>query len=906
MNILRSLMTICLVLLFYSMNAKSLLQISIPVKQIHLNPASSSIITFSVKNVSGKDLPGITVPKKEIRTPVFFAKLESTTCAGKLLNNRHCEIKFGVSGANAGIAALSPEVCIADGYVCVHGSVRITVNEVRQSIPIASLARILPNNVQVGVAYPIVINFLNTDNYYPITGLRLAKNLPNSVETANTCKTILAPLASCQVSYLFTPPLNGSYHLMETFRYNEGDPITLSKTVLATKAAISGKVVSPLPSNIEKDSHYNVIFQYTNFGTAPVTYTAVKEPPELSRVVNTCTGGTLLSHSSCTVSGQYMAKTTGEKKLEVTLFPSGPGTIEPVKLTTNAIATDVVVVGKIEPALPESVTPGKIYSVVFTFTNNNQKLKAENFKINKVLPYFTQISDTCSNITDLAPGGSCVISGNFQTDSEGPVALTVLFKHDGNASASLTTSSIAKKAAVVGTVNGFPANVEKDIPQKIVFTFSNHGSANAVIPSDGTILSFPNIQGTAIDNCKGITLEPGKSCTIKGTFKAVSIGAVAWNVSLSYAGGREGKITETSINTSTNVGDTVITGVNSSSPIPTEVEFNSKHDFRFVFTNSAFSPSAATDINVVLSTPHVTSLNNSCKDVTTLAPGGSCLVSGTFSSTSDGPFTISATLSYKQGSPVTVQASTYVLPALATVYKNQLMAMQGAEPLQWISANFPNGFRSLPKVYPTTVSAVKDVNITNNTYSIDLNNHDALQIIKDGIIGNAFHFIGNQSLYTTSSTISTNFTIVALMRKPTINIGRLLTGYINSKSNSLMGYWNGKQDAWWINNGGNVIKEGEPQTTDAKLYIFSNDKGEKTMYKYPKEGTFEKGVQSSTPIGGNEWGTVVYGRPLAQAHEAAKNAYLYEVMVFNRVLTPAQRQEIVRFYQSVYHYWEII
>ena len=899
MNILRSLISVCLVLLFCSVNAKPLLEISIPVKQIHLNPARSSTITFSVKNVSGVVLSGVQIPKKQIRTPVFFAQLESTTCTGKLLNNGNCEIKFNVSGANDGIAALSPEICIADGYVCTHGSVQITVNEVKQSRPIASLAETLPNNVQVGEVYPIVISFLNTDTHYPITNLSLAKNLSNSTETDNTCKTILPPLASCQVSYLFTPPTNGSYHLTTTFNYNEGDPITLSKTVLATKGAVSGKVVSPLPANIEKDSHYDVIFQYTNFGTVAVTYTAVKNPPELSRVVNTCTGGTLLSHSSCIVSGQYTAKTIGKKTLNITLSPTGPGTINPTQLTTSALATDVVITGNVSPALPSSIVPGESYPVVFTFTNTNRTLTAQDVNLDKVLPYFTELSDTCS--TTLAPEASCAISGNFQTNSEGPVALTVLFRHDGNASVPLNTSSIAKKASVIGTVNGFPENVEKDIPQKIVFTFSNHGSANAVIPDDGTILSFPDIEGTAIDECKGITLAPGQSCTISGTFKAASTGAVAWTASVSYTGGGQDKDTETSVSTSTNVGDTVITGVNNSSAIPTEVLFNSKHSFQFVFTNSASSSHTATGIHVVLSTPHVTSLNNSCKDITTLVPGGSCMISGIFSSTSDGPFNISATLSYKEGSPVTVQASTYVLPVLATLYKNQITAMQGAEPLQWISANFPNGFRSLPKVYPTTVSAVNDVNATKNTYNIDLNNSSALQIIKDGNIGNAFHFTGNQSLYTSSSTISTSFTIVALMRKPSLNNGRLLTGYINNTSNNLLGYWQDNQDSWYISTGGEI--NNAKVTINAQLYIFSNDNGTKTMYKYPAEGTAETVVRPSTTVGGNEWGTVIYGRPFAFPTEAASNAYLYEVMVFNRVLTPAQRKQIVEFYQSVYHYW---
>ena len=262
-------------------------------------------------------------------------------------------------------------------------------------------------------------------------------------------------------------------------------------------------------------------------------------------------------------------------------------------------------------------------------------------------------------------------------------------------------------------------------------------------------------------------------------------------------------------------------------------------------------------------------------------------------------FTITANGDNSDNSPLDLNIK--VLSSLGVIYTREIAALKGREPIQWISPNFPNGLYNPPTSYPAVVSTVKDIMSSSNIYTITLNDGQSLQIIKDGSIGNAFHFTGNQSLYTTSSSINTAFTIVALMRKPTINIGRLLTGYFNTESNNLVGYWRSFQDAWWLQDAGRV--DDQPQTTNANLYIFSNDNGTKTMYKYPVQGTAETKIQAPTTIGENNWGTVVYGRPLSYPNEAATNGYIYDVMIFDQVLTADQRAQIVTFYQSVYSYW---
>jgi hypothetical protein len=281
MKVLRLLLVgVCFVLFVGPAMASPIFDITIPTNVIHLNPSNSGTLTFTAKNVSGITLNGILIPKTHFSTNVFSATLASTTCNNATLaNNDACKVILNIASIADGNATLSPEICAFHGVACSHGTVIVSVNDVQQSVPVTTIATTLPSNVQVGTSYPIVATFLNADSQYSMTGVSITKPPVNCVETANTCQSgILAPLASCQVSYLFTAPSSGTYHLTGTFNYNEGSPIINSKTVLATEAAISGSVVNGLPANIEKDRSYPVIFRYTNFGTTDATYTAVANP----------------------------------------------------------------------------------------------------------------------------------------------------------------------------------------------------------------------------------------------------------------------------------------------------------------------------------------------------------------------------------------------------------------------------------------------------------------------------------------------------------------------------------------------------------------------------------------------------------------------------------------------------
>lgn len=653
MKTLRLLIGTGLILLFCSVTAVPVMQITIPTPFMHLNPAASSTITFSVKNVSGGTLPDIVIPKTHFDTPTFIANQVSTTCSGSLANNATCDVVLDVSGAATGNATLSPIVCAFKGAICSHGSILVTVNNTRQALPVTTLATTLPSNVRAGTSYPITATFLNADTLYPMTGITITKTPPDCVKTGDTCQGgILAPLASCFVSYLFTPPTNGSYHLTGTFSYNEGAPIVDSKTVLATTGDVTGAVATPLPTNIEKDKAYPVAFQYSNFGAADIT-SVVVTPTGFTPTSNTCTG-TLAMGDSCYVHGLYTAGASGPVALSTTFNGSSTVVINPVTLVSSSTASDVAITENVSPALPATVTPGVDYPVVFTFTNPNPTLAAERVSIDKLLPNFTETSDTCG--ATLAAGASCAIGGNFQTADEGPVSLYVIFDHDDNASVISTTSSTASKGDLVAqTTTPLPTTVATNTEHTATFTFTNQGTASATVT--GTSLVFPNIVGSATDNCNGQTIAAGANCTISAKFNSAIPGVSAWNATVTYTGGGAGGSTNVEASTSTAAATVAVTGA-ATTALPANVQFLTGHAFTLTFTNTGTQP--ANNVRLVTATPHVTGLGGTCSSTTTLAPAATCTVTGTFNSAYVGPYTISATLLYNDNDSVTTSTTTTV------------------------------------------------------------------------------------------------------------------------------------------------------------------------------------------------------------------------------------------------------
>jgi DNA-binding beta-propeller fold protein YncE len=104
---------------------------------------------------------------------------------------------------------------------------------------------------------------------------------------------------------------------------------------------------------------------------------------------------------------------------------------------------------------------------------------------------------------------------------------------------------------------------------------------------------------------------------------------------------------------------------------------NTSHPVTFIFTNSGTLQ--ATGVQVVLPNLQGLTLQNGCR--TTLAGGASCQVSGTYTSTTTGPATVEVTLSYSEGSDVTLNTITTVKQQQVAYVVNYGNSMVSACPI---------------------------------------------------------------------------------------------------------------------------------------------------------------------------------------------------------------------------------
>ncbi len=628
---------------------------SLPKIHVRLGELVSDL-PFTVTNISEYELQNITAPYNSYKMNNISASVTSTNCLGTLLNNQSCLINLRILATSLGSATLEPVVCAFSGSVCSYGKLTVLVDNQPQSPVSGVIGSSLPGNTMIGATYPLVVIFTNMDTKYPATGIKVITALPDSMITKNTCNGILNPLASCEVSFLFTPTEEKTYSLSGSFLYDQGDIITISASTATSRVAVSGQMIQPLPSNIEKDRSYPVAFQFTNFSNFNATGATFTVPSELTITSNTCTtlpNQILAAKQSCTIEGVFTSGKIGLVSLS-TVF-SSPTQANSVTLTTSSQVSDVVIQGTINPDLPSNITPGMSYPVVFTFTNSGS-LPATDIQISKITPNFSESNDTCT--TELAPGASCMVSGSYQTSVVGPASISIIMHYaEENVPLTLTSTTIVTQAAIVGSlVPPLPSNVEENREYPIIFYYKNTGRAQA------TNLSFiDNLPGfipdaPSPDTC-GTTLLANRGCKVSGVFKASLIPQTSGPVSLSKTLTYDQSPQTVVLTSNSTVTDVSITG--SVTGLPADTNTDADYSVQFTFTNNSIAN--ATGIKTIQSLPYVSSITDNCN--ATLNAGSSCSITGTFNSAHIGPETLNISLLYNEGDTVSVNSVTNVLGA---------------------------------------------------------------------------------------------------------------------------------------------------------------------------------------------------------------------------------------------------
>ena len=363
----------------------------------------------------------------------------SNNCTGILAPLASCQIAGDLTPRIIGPVAVGATMSYAEGADVVN-TTRTSVTKVAVN---GSVDTSLPANTAQGLTYPVVFSFTNSNALLPATKIAITANYPSGfTETSNTCKSTLAPLASCQIAGDFTPTSTGPVSANVTLSYAEGTDVVNRTRTTVSKVTVSGRVDTPLPANTAQGQTYMVMLSFTNDNAAlPATNVriATNYPSGFTETSKTCKS-ILAPLASCEVTGDLTPTTTGPATVGATLsFDEGADVVN--STTTNV--SQVTINGTVDKTLSAETSLNGTYPVSFTFTNSSLKLSATNVKIIPDYPAgFTERVNQCK--TTLAPQSSCKVLGTFRPTVVGPASVGVTLSYAEGADVKKTTTTNVK------------------------------------------------------------------------------------------------------------------------------------------------------------------------------------------------------------------------------------------------------------------------------------------------------------------------------------------------------------------------------------------------------------------------------------------------------------------------------
>jgi ribosomal protein L32 len=520
----------------------------------------------------------------------------------------------------------------------------------------------LQSQIVVGKTYNNVAISIqnNTTGSVPITVSNIQTPEGFSV-TSNSCNTTLAPGASCTLlgPGTYSPSSAGSGTATWAFTISDGVdfyPKTITRPLIT--AGVSGNVTTALPANIGEGNAEPILYTFTNSASTAATGVNVSLPEITGLNLTSNCGSSIAAGAVCTVSGTYTPPSSAlgtSISVPVTLNDDQGSNIT---LTTGTTVTDVAIAGTVTTALSQNLHEGVPDGIVYTFTNNGAGTASD---IAVSLPTITGLSLTTNCGATLAPNGVCTVSGTYTPPSSAvgtTVSVPVTLSYEQGANVTLTTSTTVDDIAVSGNITTpLASNVAEGVASNIVYTFTNGSSGEAT----GISVTLPTgIDGLSLNSSCGSTLPANGVCTVSGTYTppAAAINTlVSIPVTLNYSQGSPVALT-----TSTNVADIAISG-NAATPLPANLSEGVSANIDYTFTNGANG--TATGVGVTL--PTVTGLTftgNTCGTTSSrisLAASATCQVTGTYQSPvieNDATISVPVTLSYAQGTDVTVTSET--------------------------------------------------------------------------------------------------------------------------------------------------------------------------------------------------------------------------------------------------------
>ena len=224
---------------------------------------------------------------------------------------------------------------------------------------------------------------------------------------------------------------------------------------------------------------------------------------------------------------------------------------------------------------------------------------------------------------------------------------------------SLTLCSTGTAQTVLSASNPVGWTLNQDFPNPVytgslyyvTYTLTNRMRSTMVHPLEIQKKASPAIEFTFVDQCTGTQLRPNQSCTVLITLNPVIAGDKF--VQISIAGYDDNVVPLPQLATFANASMTTGTVVGTpKNGLPAHMNVNSSSAYVFQFNNYSSLPATLLGLSIQQSSGTPSYVNH-CTG--SLAPGGVCYVTGTYTPTSTSPIgqEVQASLSYTgpTGSP---------------------------------------------------------------------------------------------------------------------------------------------------------------------------------------------------------------------------------------------------------------
>ena len=227
------------------------------------------------------------------------------------------------------------------------------------------------------------------------------------------CTTpLLAPNATCTVTYKFAPVSTGSANTTATITSNDANApsltLNLSGTGAAPAPAISVQSSSVSFGTVGVGATKSLAVTVTNSGNADLPISAVSSPAApFSLKANTCTGQTITVSATCTLTYEFAPTQAGAANATSTIESSVQGT-PPVTLDLSGTGGQAPVMNVIPGDLDfGAVKAGK--SAILTATvRNDGTADLTNIQVGAPSEPFSIVRNTCKNKT-IKPGKTCLV-----------------------------------------------------------------------------------------------------------------------------------------------------------------------------------------------------------------------------------------------------------------------------------------------------------------------------------------------------------------------------------------------------------------------------------------------------------------------------------------------------------------